>query len=44
MSEDDLLNSRFLEKSYQEAMALTQTVASYLEADNYRISGFDLSV
>ncbi|PCJ40476.1 MAG: hypothetical protein COA81_08855 [Alphaproteobacteria bacterium] len=44
MSEDDLLNSRFLERTYQEAMALTQAVASYLEADNDRISGFNLSV
>lgn len=32
-----LLDSRFLEKSYQEAMALTQEVASYLEVENEQL-------
>jgi len=34
MPENDTLDPRFLEKSYQEAMALTQDVANYLESES----------
>lgn len=34
LNKDGLLDSRFLEKTYQEAMELTQQVASYLEGEN----------
>lgn len=34
LNENGFLDSRFLNKSYQEAMLLTQDVAQFLEADN----------
>ncbi|NOZ42768.1 MAG: DUF1465 family protein [Alphaproteobacteria bacterium] len=38
-----LLDPRFLEKSYQEAMTLTQDVAGYLEIENQQLRNYDLS-
>lgn len=35
--EDGMLDPRFLEKSYQDAMELTQAVASYLETGNKQL-------
>jgi len=37
INEDGQLNPRFLEKSYEEAMELTQAVASYLEVANKQL-------
>ncbi len=42
LNEDGLLDPRFLEKSYQEAMELTQAVASYLEVENEQLKDFNL--
>lgn len=43
INEYGLLDSRFLEKSYQEAMELTQEVASYLEAENEQPRDYSLA-
>ncbi|PCI50121.1 MAG: hypothetical protein COB49_04065 [Alphaproteobacteria bacterium] len=43
LDEEALLDSRFLEKSYQEAMALTQAVASYLEGEHEQIRNHGLT-
>ncbi|MBL4893276.1 MAG: DUF1465 family protein [Emcibacter sp.] len=42
INEDGLLDPRFLEKSYREAMELTQAVATYLEEGNEKLTGFNL--
>ncbi len=44
INENGLLDTRFLEKSYQEAMELTQAVASYLEVENAQLKDSDLTV
>ncbi|MBL4800994.1 MAG: DUF1465 family protein [Emcibacter sp.] len=44
INENGLLNSRFLDKSYREAMELTEDVASYLEQKNEKLRGFNLEV
>lgn len=41
---DGVLDPRFLEKSYQEAMALTQAVASYLETENQHLKIYSLNM
>ncbi len=43
LNRDGLLDSRFLEKSYQEAMELTQEVASYLEVEKEHFRDYDTS-
>lgn len=44
IEKDGLLDPRFLEKSYQEAMALTQAVASYLEVENQQVRNYSLNL
>lgn len=44
LNKKSLLDPRFLEKSYQEAMELTQAVASYLEEENKHLKDFRLGV
>lgn len=41
LDEYGLLDSRFLEKSYQEAMELTQSVANYLELENEQLKSYN---
>lgn len=42
LNKNGLLDSRFLEKSYLEAMDLTQAVASYLEVENKQLKDYKL--
>ena len=44
LNANNLLDPRFLEKSYQEAMELTQAVASYLEEENTHLKDFRIGV